>query len=59
MLENDGKRNFMFRDGLLAKLGLSLLVELMSDFLFALVSPSSGKGDTKKEIFWYIFLETT
>ena len=62
MLENGGKRNFMFRDGSLAKLGLSLLVELLSDLLqvlFAQMSPSPGKGDTKKEIFWYIFLETT
>ena len=62
MLENGGKRNFMFRDGLLAKLGLSLLVELLSDLLqvlFAQVSPSPGKEDTKKEIFLYIFLETT
>ena len=56
------KEILCFRDGLLAKLGLSLLVELLSDLLqvlFAQVSPSPGKGDTRKEIFLYIFLETT
>ena len=56
------KEILCFRDGLLAKLGLSLLVELLSDLLqvlFAQVSPSPGKGDTEKEIFLYIFLETT
>ena len=56
------KEILCFRDGLLAKLGLSLLVELLSDLLqvlFAQVSPSPGKGNTKKEIFLYIFLETT
>ena len=52
------KEILCFRDGLLAKLGLSLLVELLSDLLqvlFAQVSPLPGKGDTKKEMFWYIF----
>ena len=59
MLGRGGKKRiFMVRDSLLAKLGLSLLVELLSDLLqvlFAQVSPSPGKGDTKKEMFWYIF----
>ena len=50
------KEILCFRDGLLAKLGLSLLVELLSDLLqvlFAQVSPSPGKGDTKKKIIWF------
>ena len=52
------KEILCFRDGLLAKLGLSLLVELLSDLLqvlFAQVSPSPGKGDTKKKKISYIY----